>query len=89
MIGKRNGNHRQRDPAGPDSEQKALALAVRNGRFGEFLGVLLGVGSSSRAARRRLVISAASANALKTFVPKLNVSDDAPCHGTAAPFTPA
>ena len=23
-----------------------------------------------------------SANALKTLVPKLNVSDDAPCHGT-------
>jgi hypothetical protein len=28
------------------------------------------------------VISAVSANALKTFVPKLDVSDDAPCHGT-------
>jgi hypothetical protein len=28
------------------------------------------------------VISAVSANALKTLVPKLNVSDDAPCDGT-------
>ena len=52
MIGKRNGDHRQRDPAGPDSEQQALALAVRNGRFGEFLGVLLGVGSPCRSASK-------------------------------------
>jgi hypothetical protein len=41
-----NGNHRQRDPAGPDSEQKTPALALRNRRFGEFLGLLLGVSSS-------------------------------------------
>ena len=41
-----NGNHCQRDPAGPDSEQETLTLAVRNGRFGELLGLLLGFGSS-------------------------------------------
>ena len=36
------------------------------------------------ASLRRFVISAVSANALKTLVLKLNVSDDAPCHGTGA-----
>ena len=35
---------------------------------------------------RGMVISAVSANTLKIFVPKLDLSDDASCHGHAAPY---
>jgi hypothetical protein len=38
------GSHRQRDPAGANREQQALALAVGKGRFRELQGVLPGVG---------------------------------------------
>jgi hypothetical protein len=40
-----NGDHRQRDPARPDSEKETLALAFRNRGFSELLGLLLGVSS--------------------------------------------
>ncbi|XIA62568.1 hypothetical protein ACFIOY_23920 [Bradyrhizobium sp. TZ2] len=67
-----NGNHCQRDPAGPDGEKKTLALAVGNGRFREFLGVLLGFGSSSSPAAGIGDISRFRHYAQDTFSPVEN-----------------
>jgi hypothetical protein len=43
----RHRRHRQRDPAGANGEEQAFALAVRDRRLGEFLGLLPDLGASS------------------------------------------